>query len=118
MALQVEQVGKQSGAFDLPVASQELVFMGERCQDQCTLADYAICEPWIAQVCIPVPLHVVCALPASRTAPRSAHTMFSRQMCRWRSSLSICLEMQVTGFVVNPEQPGKRFVEGVLVPCS
>ena len=23
---------------------------------------------------------------------------------------------QVTGFVVNPDQPGKRFVDGVLVP--
>ena len=24
--------------------------------------------------------------------------------------------LQVAGFVVNPERPGKRFVEGVLVP--
>ncbi len=27
--------------------------MGERCQDKGTLADYAICEPWIAQVHVP-----------------------------------------------------------------
>ena len=24
--------------------------------------------------------------------------------------------MQVTGFVVNPDKPGKRFMDGVLVP--
>ena len=59
VALQVERVGKQSGAYDLPAASQELVFMGERCQDDCTLADYAICEPWIAQVHTPVPLWII-----------------------------------------------------------
>ncbi len=51
--LQVEQLGKQSETYDLPAASQELVFMGQRCQDSCTLADYGICATWIAQVCPP-----------------------------------------------------------------
>ena len=34
--------------------------MGERCQDKCTLADYGICEPWIAQVHMPAVL-LVCS---------------------------------------------------------
>jgi len=30
-------------------------------------------------------------------------------------SVKACACAQVTGFVVNPDQPGKRFVDGVLV---
>ncbi len=61
--LQVEQAGKESGAYDLPAAKQELVFMGERCQDKRTLADYAICEPWIAQVHMPANVNQRCIIP-------------------------------------------------------
>ena len=35
-----------------PVASQELVFMGERCEDHLQLKDYGINMPWIKQVAI------------------------------------------------------------------
>uniref|UniRef100_A0A7S0RF44 Ubiquitin-like domain-containing protein n=1 Tax=Pyramimonas obovata TaxID=1411642 RepID=A0A7S0RF44_9CHLO len=54
-----------------PIASQELVFMGERCEDHLQLKDYGINMPWIRQV---------------------------------------------TGFAINPPEPGKRFEDGKLVP--
>ncbi|KAK9828972.1 hypothetical protein WJX72_003146 [[Myrmecia] bisecta] len=67
---QITQLGAASDAYELAQTEQELVFMGERCEDDKALKDYGICEPFVKQV---------------------------------------------TGFVVNPEVPGRRFVKGVLV---
>ena len=97
--------------------------MGERCQDECTLADYAICEPWIAQVHIPAVIRVLnyCFLSAVQSAVQMGTFVGNSSadiFCRPNTMFTDYLQLQVTGFVVNPEQPGKHFVEGVLVPCS
>ena len=117
--LQVEQLGKQSDAYDLPARGQELVFMGERCQDSCTLADYGICAPWIAQVCrltkLVCNLHDITLAMLCIQDPRLLKRMGGLSSARTQAR--VCLTLQVTGFVVNPDQPGKRFVEGVLFPC-
>lgn len=70
---QVAERGAASGQYSISITEQELVFMGERCENAKRLTDYGICEDFISQV---------------------------------------------VGFVVNPETPGRRFVDGVLVPCE
>ncbi|KAK9834422.1 hypothetical protein WJX74_001471 [Apatococcus lobatus] len=47
---QIAQLGRESGAYELPCESQELVFMGERCEDSASVADVGICEDFIVQV--------------------------------------------------------------------
>ena len=51
---QVQQAGDVNGTFNLPPEEQELVFMGERCRDTASLADYGVSEHWIVQVQLPL----------------------------------------------------------------
>ena len=47
---QIEKLGQASGAFRLAPTQQELVFMGERCEDAKQLSDYGVNQEWIVQV--------------------------------------------------------------------
>ena len=90
---QVAAAGRRSNKYDLPPSAQEFVFLEERCEDEKSLADYGICEDFIVQA-----------------GAGGAHMDSVSQQAPWL--------LQVTGFVVNPEVPGKRLKQGVLVPCD
>lgn len=109
------------------------MFMGERCRDEQTLRDYGVCEPWIVQVRAGASmrpalgcrlLHSVAdALAAESLRPCVAalpsHMTGQQHARRTQSHQKVCCDLlQVAGFTVNPEQPGKRFQDGVLVPCE
>ena len=49
--------------------------------------------------------------------PKATHCMFGATAAPlYPITQEGGLYMQVTGFIVNPREPGRRFVEGVLVP--
>lgn len=43
---------------------------------------------------------------------------FGHYLSRPSTYICVYVALQVTGFEVNPAKPGKRFVEGQLVPCE
>lgn len=81
--------------------------MGERCLDSRLLRDYGICHEFIKQVCsyIYPPPH------------KCIHPHLLYLICKSQAPyICPCCNLQVTGFVINPEKPGQKFVEGRLVP--
>lgn len=82
--------------------------MGERCENAKRLTDYGICEDFISQACS-ISVSAVLLTCRQRPAP------FSWNAGRMKDFTGV---LQVVGFVVNPETPGRRFVDGVLVPCE
>jgi hypothetical protein len=119
-AAQVTTAGEASGKYSLQPQDQELVFMGERCRDEQTLRDYGVCEPWIVQVgkimresCCHRSVKV--GLPWPQLRHRTLKNWINLQ-CNLAQDLMQFL--QVAGFTVNPEQPGRRLENGVLVPCE
>ena len=80
-----------------PPAEMELVFGGERCDDARQLKHYGVCENWIAQ---------------AREPPPARETPHARPLTRrWANP-------QVAGFVINPSAPGRKYVDGLLVPVA
>ena len=115
---QVTAAGAASGKYSLQPRDQELVFMGERCRDEQTLRDYGVCEPWIVQVRRVFSMarqhHTVkVGLPWPHLQQSTSKHCAQCRMTQQSSSF-----LQVAGFTVNPEQPGKRLANGVLVPCE
>ena len=100
---------------------QELVFLEERCQDDKSLRDYGINNDFIVQV----HQHASrdrhdgtrSAMPfQERILDVLTHRIAVMFMIAVVNSTANC--MQVTGFVINPPKPGKRFQSGILVPAT
>lgn len=47
---QIEERGRRSGKYVLPIEKQELVFLKERCMDEKLLKDYGVNKDFIVQV--------------------------------------------------------------------